>query len=180
MRTEFNFIILDAMMPKMDGFETARRIRELPAYNKIPMLMLSSAGSPGQNRQARQAGIDKCLTKPVKQSELFNAITRLMGVAPSTEPDEDESVATDQVTPLRILLAEDGLVNQRGAADLLKQHGHDVIIASNGREAVDVSANQHFDLILMDIHMPELDGYKATRAIRNSGPPSSSPLRPTH
>ncbi len=163
---EFNFIILDAMMPKMDGFETAQRIRELPGYGKIPMLMLSSAGFPEQSRQARFAGIDKCLTKPVKQSDLFNAITRLLGVVTSTSATTDDSDDPEQAPPLRILLAEDGLVNQRVATDLLKAHGHEITVARNGREAVDFSDDQLFDLVLMDIHMPELDGYEASRAIR--------------
>ena len=162
---EFNFIILDAMMPKMDGFETAAKIRELPGYQDIPLLMLSSAGFPEQSRQARFSGIDRCLTKPVKQSDLFRDITRLLGVATSAARD-DENPTSEHCKPLRILLAEDGLVNQRVATDLLKDHDHEIVVARNGREAVDLSAESDFDLILMDIHMPELDGYKATHNIR--------------
>ena len=163
---DFDLIILDAMMPKMDGFETAKQIRAIKGYEKIPLLMLSSAGFPDQGRQARFAGIDKCLTKPVKQSDLFNAITRLLGVASSSAATDESGAAPEHAPPLRILLAEDGLVNQRVATDLLKEHGHEIVIARNGLEAVDASADQEFDLVLMDIHMPEMDGFDAARAIR--------------
>jgi two-component system sensor histidine kinase/response regulator len=163
---DFKLIILDAMMPGIDGFETAERIRQMPKYDRIPLLMLSSAGSPEQVRKARFCGIDRCLTKPVKQSDLFNTIVRLLGVETfdlaSHVEDEDEVCCA----PLRILLAEDGLVNQRVACDLLRQHGHEVIIAPNGLVAVDASGQSRFDLVLMDIHMPEMDGYEAAKAIR--------------
>ena len=133
---------------------------------KIPIIMLTSADHPEHLRKARFAGIDRCLVKPVKQSDLFNAITRIMGVASHPEVAEPDDGEAAPIRPLRILLAEDGLVNQRVATDLLALHGHQVIIARNGREAVDYFAAQDFDLILMDVHMPELDGHDATRTIR--------------
>lgn len=163
---DFNIIILDAMMPKLDGFQTAEKIRCLPGYEKIPLLMLTSAGAPEQSRKARFAGIDKCLTKPVRQSDLFNAITRMLGTFTSIEADPIDSKEEFDTPPLRILLAEDGLVNQRVATDLLNQHGHEVIVARNGVEAVEMTATESFDLVLMDIHMPEMDGYEASRTIR--------------
>jgi len=169
----FRLAILDAMMPGMDGFELARRIREQPEWNRLTMVLLSSANFPNHNRQAQQAGFARSMTKPIKQSDLFNAITRLTGTVELSgeTQDYDESAP---VVPLKILLAEDGLVNQRVATDLLSQRGHHVTVAENGQVAVEAFAKESFDLILMDIHMPLMDGFEATTAIRGQEAASES------
>lgn len=163
---DFRLIVLDAMMPHMDGFEMAEKVRLIPGYERIPIIMLTSADHPEHIRKARFAGIDKCLIKPVKQSELFDAITRVMGVATVPEATGETADEAEACTPMRILLAEDGLVNQRVATDLLSLHGHQVVVARNGREAVERFEAENYDLILMDVHMPEMDGHEATRTIR--------------
>ncbi len=163
---DFDIIIMDAMMPKLDGFETAEHFRALPGYEQIQMLMLTSAGAPEQVRKARFAGIEKCLTKPVRQSDLFNAVTRMLGTFTSVSADPEDSAEHFETPTLRILLAEDGLVNQRVATDLLSEHGHEIVIARNGVEAVEQAEQYAYDIVFMDIHMPEMDGYEATQKIR--------------
>lgn len=164
----YQVMILDCMMPDMDGFEVAEKIRANPNHKNLRILMLSSANYPDQHRRARFIGVDRCLMKPVKQSDLFNAITRAMGMG-AVVPEEAAATAMAEAgsgPPMKILMAEDGLVNQRVAVDLLMRHEHQVTVARNGREAVERFTESPFDLILMDIHMPEMDGYEATQAIR--------------
>ena len=160
----YRVVLIDATMPEMDGFELAGKIRKTPGYERCLLMILSSASLAGQQDRARRLGVDRCLSKPVKQSDLFNAITRSLGVVGAGE--EIDAQRVPRAEPMKILLAEDGLVNQRVAVDLLKQHRHDVVVAQNGREAVQQFAGDQFDLLLMDIHMPEMDGFEATGQIR--------------
>jgi len=163
----FKLAIIDGMMPGMDGFELAERIREKPEWKRLTMILLSSAAMQDQHRRAMRAGFARSMSKPVKQSDLFNAITRLTGTVAldlhGTVTDFDEDALA---RPLKILMAEDGLVNQRVAKDLLTQRGHEVDIAENGRVALEMLEANDYDLVLMDIHMPEMDGFEATAAIR--------------
>ena len=162
----YRLAILDGMMPEMDGFELARTIRQNENWDRMIMILLSSANFSNEAERARECGFARVMTKPVKQSDLFNAITRLTGTTTVTETPDDDMPPDGEVTPMRILFAEDGLVNQRVATDLLTQRGHEVTVAPNGQEAVDAFDPARFDLILMDIHMPLLDGYQATAGIR--------------
>ncbi len=164
----YGLALLDGMMPAMDGFELACRIRNSQDLGRIPLIMLSSAGDPEDVVQCRSLGIDHCLIKPVKHSELLDSIGDVLGVAPSDKETEVpvQHDRRDQVAPLRILLAEDGLVNQRVAVDLLEQRGHRVTVAYNGQEAVAALDRGSFDVVLMDIQMPEMDGFQATACIR--------------
>ncbi|MGB0582346.1 MAG: response regulator, partial [Limisphaerales bacterium] len=159
----FRVILLDATMPEMSGFELAGSIRQMPGYRETPMLISSSASLPDQFSQAEQLGIDRCLSKPVKQADLFEAITQALGVM---DLEDTDAAVEESTAPLRILLAEDGLVNQRVAIDLIEQDGHEVVLAEDGEKAVDRCQGSTFDLILMDIHMPEMDGYEAAFRIR--------------
>jgi CheY-like chemotaxis protein len=106
--------------------------------------------------------------KPVKQSELFDAIAISMGMGTTEKGSEESSSSEPTVTlpPLRVLLAEDSLVNQRLAVGLLEKHGHSVTVANNGKETVECFAQEPFDVILMDVEMPEMDGFEATAVIR--------------
>jgi CheY-like chemotaxis protein len=163
-------VLLDAMMPGMDGFELAGQIRGRPAWDDATLMMLSSAGRSDPAR-CRQFGIVRCLNKPVKQSDLLDAITHALGLA-TVEPAHPDR-RRDNVRPLRLLLAEDGQVNQKVAVQLLEQRGHRVTVANNGREAVAAweGARERggaggFDVVLMDVQMPEMDGFEATTAIR--------------
>ena len=162
----YRLALLDGMMPGMDGFELLERLRRLPAGADLPVIMLSSAGWDDEGRAGR-LGIARYLIKPVKQSDLLDAIAAVLGSGSGDPPAAAAGAAeTPRVDARRILLAEDGLVNQRVAVDLLERRGHSVAVAQNGREAVEALQEERFDLVLMDIQMPEMDGLEATAAIR--------------
>ncbi len=158
-------ILLDVMMPEMDGTTVARHVRERYGTEAPRILVLSSAGHKIPKEEIATLGIDRVLTKPVKQSDLLDAITRVFGVA-----TRDEAPATpvrpDSVRPMKVLLAEDGRVNQMVATKLLEDRGHSVVIAENGVTAVELYEQGGFDAILMDVQMPEMDGFEATKVIR--------------
>jgi CheY-like chemotaxis protein len=160
--------LLDGMMPQMDGFMLAEKIKQDSDLNQIKLIILSSAGRLESKARCRQLGIDYCLMKPVKQSELLDSIETVLSVATADEIYHDAAVgeSPESVTSLRILLAEDGLVNQKVAVNLLEQRGHKVTVANNGQEAIAAVANESFDVILMDVQMPAMDGLEATGIIR--------------
>ncbi|MGH7556150.1 MAG: response regulator, partial [Longimicrobiales bacterium] len=161
----FDLVLLDAMMPGMDGFELAREIGRDPHLAAATLMMLSSSASADDAKRCRLLGIAAQLTKPVKQSELFDAIvTAVAGDVPHLAADGVVSAASKR--PLRILVAEDHPVNARVAAGLLEKWGHSVAVARNGKEALEALDSQPFDLVLMDVQMPEMDGLEATAAIR--------------
>jgi two-component system, sensor histidine kinase and response regulator len=164
----FALVLLDGMMPGMDGYTLAERIRTRPHGSTIPLMMLSSAGPDGAGARAAAVGIARSLTKPVKHSTLLDAIQETLGVDLQTSADTEDhaGVRPPNVRALRILLAEDGLVNQKVAVSLLDRRGHSVHVANNGREALEALEREPFDLVLMDIQMPELDGFETTAAIR--------------
>ena len=162
----FQLALLDGMMPEMDGFQLAEAIRDLPGM--CTLLMLTSADQADGMARCRQLGVSAYLTKPVKQSSLFDAIVDcLVCAAPGVDVDavEGPSPAVNR-RPLRVLLAEDSLVNQKLAVSLLKQAGHEIVVANNGAEAVAAVKRGPFDLVLMDVQMPEMDGFEATKQIR--------------
>ena len=165
----FQLVLLDLMMPNMDGFTLSKQIRQLPGLSETPIIMLSSAWNAETSAHCRDLGIDHCLVKPVKQSDLLDAIVTVLHVAAAGEIVESNSgqeVPGHDVTPLQILLTEDGLVNQKVAVNLLEQRGHGVTVANNGQEALAALEGRSFDLILMDVQMPIMDGFEATRLIR--------------
>ena len=164
----FRLVLTDVHMPDVDGFELTSRIKSDDNLSSPVILMLTSGDSPGDIERCRQVGGAGYLMKPVKQSELFDAIVAAVNQA---EEELDALASTTEIKqdsgrPLRILLAEDSYVNQRLAVGVLSGWGHDVTVATNGREAVDAVARDHFDLVLMDVQMPDLDGFQATAEIR--------------
>jgi signal transduction histidine kinase/CheY-like chemotaxis protein/ligand-binding sensor domain-containing protein/HPt (histidine-containing phosphotransfer) domain-containing protein len=163
----YRLVLLDAMMPGMDGLALAQHVQGDAALRGTHLLMLSSLEDAGYVAQAREAGVADVLRKPVTQSDLLGAITRV--VAPTLKVDT-RPVASDDaptVPPLRILLAEDNPVNQRVARQLLEGEGHSVETAGDGEQAVArIRGGDAFDVILMDVQMPRLGGHDATRQIR--------------
>jgi CheY-like chemotaxis protein/HPt (histidine-containing phosphotransfer) domain-containing protein len=174
----YNVAILDMQMPGMDGTELASEIRKRADTTTLPLVVLSSLG----NRQEDVEGIDFAayLTKPVKSSRLFDV---LMGIFagdetvirsnPVTHFRYDVEMATRH--PLRILLAEDNLVNQKVALRMLERMGYRADVAANGFEAIEAVQRQLYDVALMDVQMPEMDGLEATQHIRNDIPPELQP-----
>jgi CheY-like chemotaxis protein len=165
----YRLVLSDLNMPKMDGFGLYGRLQEHPQHRDAPVILLTSASRPGDAARCRELGIAAQLIKPVKQSLLLNAIMSALGGVVAAGRSPDAAVAVDQVAParsLRILLAEDNPTNQKFAVRAIERAGHSVVVASNGREAVDALARDSYDVVLMDVHMPEMDGFDATRTIR--------------
>jgi PAS domain S-box-containing protein len=167
----FPLALLDCMMPNMDGFDLVLQINERPALADVKMIMLSSADRRSDAARCRELGVAAYLTKPLKQSELLTRIGSVLGegggaesrlplAAPSAPPVNGRS--------LRILLAEDNTVNQKLAVTVLEKRGHVVTVAPDGKQAVADWERQPFDVILMDVQMPEMDGFEATAAIREA------------
>ena len=165
----YRLLLLDLQMPDMDGFEVARRVKESDSGKNVEIILLTSAGQKGDASLCKEVGISGYLLKPVKQSDLLDAITLALG-HPTEEKIPVITRYTIQETRKRldILLAEDNIVNQKLAKKILEKRGHRVVVASNGREAIERLKGEYFDLTLMDVQMPEMDGLTATRKIRNS------------
>jgi GAF domain-containing protein/DNA-binding response OmpR family regulator len=173
-REHFDIVLSDLLMPEMDGVELAAKIRDALGAKAPPIVILSSVGL----RDREQAGVAGWLAKPVKPSSLHDTIaTVLLGgtvVHPAAAPVEPEPMAAEH-RPLRILLAEDNAVNQKLALRLLSQMGYGAQVANDGQEAISALEADDFDVVLMDVQMPELDGLEATRRIRKQWP--GRPLR---
>jgi two-component system sensor histidine kinase/response regulator len=167
----FALILLDAQMPGTDGFMLAERIKRRPELAVATVMMLSSAGQPGSMARRRQLGITSHLTKPVRQADLWKAMLAALGEKDSTlGPDSPSQGTRDKRQrtrdKLHILLAEDNPFNQKLALGLLGKEGHSLVVVGNGAEAVAAVGREAFDLVLMDVQMPEMDGLQATRLIR--------------
>jgi PAS domain S-box-containing protein len=166
---KYPLVLLDAMMPRVDGFALARKIKDGPRLANAVIMMLSSANQVADAARCRELGILAYVTKPIRQSELLDAIMSVLGhersassaaLLASTEPVLKSS------RPSRVLLAEDNPVNQRLAVRLMEKWGHSVAVAGNGRKALEMWEKEPIDLILMDVQMPEMSGLEATVAIR--------------
>ena len=166
----FELVILDMQMPGMDGLMLAREIRKLPNQENLPLVLLTSMGVRADSAEFVAVGFATCLTKPVKPAQLFESLARIVsGDRPTPKPPRppgklDPNLA--QRVPLRVLLCDDNLINQKVATRLLQQMGYRSTIAGNGLEALAAIERSPFDLVFMDIMMPEMDGLEATRQIR--------------
>jgi CheY-like chemotaxis protein len=160
-------VLLDSMMPEMDGFSLAAELRRNPDLAAATVMMLSSADRQGDMARCRELGVAAYLIKPVRQSMLLDAIMTALGtsLADRTTPTMLDAPGTCP-RPLAILIAEDNAVNQRLALKLLEKRGHSVAVAGNGHKVLAALARRQFDVILMDVQMPEMDGFEATAAIR--------------
>jgi signal transduction histidine kinase/CheY-like chemotaxis protein len=168
--SSFDLAILDVNMPGMDGFELAAAIRGNPATAPLPIVILTSARQAGDFARCRQLGRVVYLSKPVIQPDLLQGMLRAMSESGEsrgvTGPAPASALAGRCERPLRVLLAEDNLINQKVALRLLANRGHIVTLAANGKQAVEAVAGNRFDVVLMDVQMPEMDGLEATVAIR--------------
>jgi PAS domain S-box-containing protein len=165
----FAVVLLDGHMPDMDGFSVAERISHDRRYAGIKLVMLTSAGQPEDVARCRKLGISAHLTKPIKQSELFDVIVSAIGrpVVERPRAPQRRKKARPTQRKLQVLVAEDNQVNQLVVTRILQKLGHQVTVVSNGREAVSAVQSGKFDLIAMDVQMPEMDGLDATNAIRS-------------
>ncbi len=173
MGAPFDLLLIDAHMPDVDGFALAERIQNNPQLTGLTMIMLTSGGQHGDAARCRRIGVAAYLTKPVSQSELREAVLRVTGTSSRQFPlvtrhslREARSRESAESGGLRVLLAEDNAVNQVLAVTLLKKMGNEVVVAANGMEALAAIEEQAFDLVLMDVQMPEMDGFEATAALR--------------
>src|SRR5271157_69630 len=164
----FGLILTDVNMPDMDGFALVEQLRQGPdlaATAKV--IMLTSAGQRGDAARCRELGVAAYLTKPVGQAELLDCIARVLGPAGAGPVVLiTHHTLREEKRTLHVLLAEDNAVNQKLAARLLEKHGHHVTVTSNGHEALAALDRDNFDVVLMDVQMPEMDGFEATAVIR--------------
>jgi two-component system, sensor histidine kinase and response regulator len=163
----FPLVLVDVNMPEIDGFAFVEHIRQDRRLGGLPIIMLTSAGQPGEITRCRELGVAVYLIKPIGRAELREAVVRALGVTHRevSAPDR-ELPCLASGRPMHILLAEDNIVNQKVVCRLLEKQGHHVEIAANGREALESLIRGHFDVVLMDVQMPEMDGLEATAAIR--------------
>jgi two-component system, sensor histidine kinase and response regulator len=164
----FPLILLDGQMPEMDGFTLAEIIKNNPQLVGASILMLTSAGHMGDAARCRELGISAYLVKPIRPGELLDAICNVLHHTPQkTSPLVTRHTLRESKNRLRILLAEDNAVNQTLAVRLLEKRGYIVSVAGDGRQALAALEKEKFDVVLMDIQMPEMDGFTATAAIRS-------------
>ncbi len=166
----YDLVLLDAHMPDMDGFTVAKRIRERAEFLRVRLMMLTSMDHCNSAELCSQLGLSSYLTKPIRQSELLDAITTVQQLHHQGEETarfkEAPSEYRQPERALNILVAEDNLINQKVVKSVLERNGHQVTFANNGQEAVQAVFNAKYDVVLMDVQMPIMDGCDASIAIR--------------
>jgi len=176
---QFDLAILDYQMPQMDGITLTRAIRHIEKNKTLPIMILTSLGRKEDDETLQELNIAKYLHKPTKQTVLYEAILSVFGLLQFLEVKKEKSHSLDaklgEKYPLKILLAEDNIVNQKVAAKIFEKLGYRVDIVGNGLEVLESITNIRYDLIFMDVHMPEMDGLEASREINKA---YSSDVRP--
>jgi len=171
-RKQVNLILIDLNIPDMNGFDLARKIRSVKSFSLIPIIILTSVGNPGDGKTCRNIGIEGYLKRPVRERDLRRAIETVLGPSNGGESGRkidlvtQHSIAEGDRKEIRILLAEDYPTNQQVAKRHLDHAGYQVDLAEDGEQALEAFKRKHYDLILMDLQMPHMDGYQATKAIR--------------
>ena len=172
MKTRFNLIIIDFRISEIEGFDLAKKFKAVKGLKGVPVILISAAGIRGDGKKCRDMGIDGYIAGPVNSSDLRKTIETVMGLSkrrstqPYSGPVTRHSITEEDRQKFRILLAEDYPTNQQVALRHLRGAGYRVDLAENGRQAVEAFKKNHYHLILMDIQMPEMDGYGATKEIR--------------
>ncbi len=166
----FDLAILDMQMPVMDGLMLAEEIRKLPGAARLPFILLASMGMPADHPDVVKAGFISCLTKPIKPAQLHEVLARAVSrtkhaSCPPTAPSKLDPTLAARL-PMRVLVCDDNIVNQKVAVRLVQQMGYRADVAANGLLALAALDRHPYDLILMDVMMPEMDGLEATRVIR--------------
>jgi len=164
----FHLVLLDARMPDLDGFAVAERIRQEPALAGVTVMLLTSDVMSGDLARCRTLGVARHLVKPFTPSELLDAVLLALGQSIETAAAALPAAREASTRRLHVLVAEDNAVNQRVIVRLLEKMGHIPIVAYNGQEAVDTYESRPFDVVLMDVQMPVMDGLTATKTIRDS------------
>ncbi len=162
----YQLLLCDVKMPEVDGFSLLEELKQHADSVPAVIAMLTAGDETDDAERAQQLGAAACLFKPIKQSDLFNAILKALKIEMINEETVESAIQISGQRPLQILLAEDSLTNQKLALGVIQKWGHILTIANNGAEAVKLSEQNAFDLILMDVQMPDLDGFQATAAIR--------------
>ncbi|MCB1916305.1 MAG: response regulator [Rhodocyclaceae bacterium] len=163
---QFDIALLDLHMPGTSGIQLTERLRQQPGFEGRPIVMLTSISRASVSQAARAAGVDRYLTKPIRKSQLFSAMREVLGIADCGAADDTREPETDDALDLTVLLVEDNPVNQDVARAMLVRLGCRVQVAPGGREGVAAATTVPFDAVLMDCQMPGLDGFEATRLIR--------------
>jgi PAS domain S-box-containing protein len=173
-KNPYELVIIDWRMPEMDGIKVSQLIKNHPELPKIPaVILVTASGREEVMQRFQQAGLDGFLFKPISYSLLFDTIIEIFGYKDSRKPlimtkGTEETEALKQIRGAKILVAEDNEINRQVAKELLEKVGLIVTVANNGKSAVKAAAEAHYDLVLMDIQMPEMDGFEATRHIRTN------------
>ncbi len=169
--TPYQLLISDYQMPEMDGLQLVKRIRSHKEFENLKIIILSSVTETRGAARYRKLSIDAYLSKPIYSSELKSVICSLIGGRPENpdhRPEAEPSVSRAVPKPCKILLAEDNVINQKLTTRYLQKLGHDVVIANDGEEAFRFFQEDNFDLLLMDVQMPKMDGFEAAQKIREA------------
>jgi PAS domain S-box-containing protein len=177
--TRFNVVISDCQMPVMDGFDLAAAVKTDTSLRNTPFVLLTSLGQAEHAERCRHIGVEACLTKPVKHSDLLDALTNIFHATIRRQPELPARPRSSPQQSLRILVAEDNAVNRKLVVTLLQKRGHTVRAVDDGRaavKAVQTAAPGSFDVVVMDVQMPIMSGLEATRAIRDGEDPGTPRL----
>jgi len=169
----FEIAIIDMQMPGIDGETVGKKIKQDPDLKNTILVLMTSMGQRGDSKRLEKIGFAAYLTKPIRQSKLYDCLATVTGMQKETTKDRStkiitrHSLAEDRKQKVRILLAEDNMINQKVALNILKKLGYSADAVANGEEAVKALEMIPYDIVLMDCQMPEMDGYEATGEIRN-------------
>ena len=167
-KRNFAAVVMDSLLVDMNGFDLAKMIKKDPKLTGIAIVILASAGQKGDAEKCRNIGVDAYLTKPIQKQVLYNTFKQIIMKKPDT--DQSKLITRHSIRmshlKLKVLLAEDNPINQKVAKRMLEKMGYEITVVDNGLDVLQAMGKDKFDLILMDVQMPKMDGFAATRKIR--------------